>query len=286
MRICPTCRTSYTDDTLRYCLQDGATLVEQLESETPTVALNEQETIQARRQTSSQPRITTVNEGELAREAGARKEGGRSGLVWALIAVIAVLLLVVIGGAIGLAIYLNNSKTVSNSNSSNNTNTNANGGLFGSSGTISPTPTPTASTTPSPSPSSTTKVDAETAKKEVGQTVYRWKSMAEAQNLDSYMGNYADTIDYYNHAGASRSYVRSDKARAFDLYDTITVNLSNMSVSVDESGSTATATFDKEWEFEGPRNSSGKVQSQLKLRNVNGKWLIVGERDLKVYFTR
>jgi len=286
MRICPTCRTSYTDDTLRYCLQDGATLVEQLESETPTVALNEQETIQARRQTSSQPRITTVNEGELTREAGARKGGGRSGLVWALIAVIAVLLLVVIGGAIGLAIYLNNGKTVSNSNSANNTNTNANGGLFGSSGTISPTPTPTASTTPSPSPSPTTKVDAETAKKEVGQTVYRWKSMAEAQNLDSYMGNYADTIDYYNHSGASRSFVRSDKARAFDLYDTITVNLSNMSVSVDESGGTATATFDKEWEFQGPRDSSGKVQSQLKLRNVNGKWLIVGERDLKVYYTR
>jgi hypothetical protein len=110
--------------------------------------------------------------------------------------------------------------------------------------------------------------------------------MAEAQNLDSYMGNYADTVDYYSHAGASRSYVRNDKARAFGLYDTMTVNLTNMNVSVDESGNTATATFDKEWDFQGPRNSSGKVQTQLRLRNVDGRWLIMGERDLKVYYTR
>ena len=34
MKQCPDCRTTYTDETLRFCLQDGGTLVEVAESET------------------------------------------------------------------------------------------------------------------------------------------------------------------------------------------------------------------------------------------------------------
>jgi len=205
----------------------------------------------------------------------------------AVIAVLAMLLIVVIAGAVGIWIYLKNKESVTNSN---NANVNVNGSLFGNSKNM-PTPFPTIATSPTPTPTwvpypTPANVDREHARQEVSQTVYGWKSLAEARNLDAYMGNYGDTIDYYNHGGASRSYVRSDKARAFTMYDSIRVNLSNMNVSVDESGNNATAVFDKEWDFQGSRNSSGKVQSQLKLRNVNGRWLIVGERDLKVYYTR
>jgi ketosteroid isomerase-like protein len=286
MRICPTCRTRYTDDTLRFCLQDGATLVERLESETPTVAFKEQETIEASRKTSSGSDITTSPNEEVTKVGARTHEGGRTGLVWALIAVTAVLATVVVAGAIGIAIFLKDGSTVSNSN---NANTNTNGGLFGSSGTSTPTPTPSPSvalSTPSPSPTRAPNTDIENARREVSQTIYGWKSLAEAQDLNSYMENYADTVDYYNKSGASRSFVRNDKSRAFTMYDSIRTDVSNMNVSVDESGNIATATFDKEWDFRGSRNSSGKVQSQLKLRNVNGRWLIVGERDLKVYYTR
>jgi ketosteroid isomerase-like protein len=288
MRICPTCRTQYTDDTLRYCLQDGAALVEQLQSDTPTVAFKkEHETVEASAKTSSRSGVTTSSDEELTRVAAAKKTAGvrpdfdgacRRPWVW--------LLLSFSQGALGIWLYLKDGGTVPTS--SNNANVNVNGSLSGNSGTNPPTPIPFPSNTPTPVPlpTPTPQVNSEEARKEVSQTIYGWKSMAESKNLDAYMGNYADTVDYYNHSGASRSYVRSDKARAFEMYDSISVDLSNMNVSVDESGNKATATFDKEWDFQGSRNSSGKVQTQLKLRNVNGRWLIVGERDLRVYYTR
>jgi len=288
MRICPTCRTQYTDDTLRYCLQDGAALVEQLQSDTPTVAFKkEHETVEASAKTSSRSGVTTSSDEELTRVAAAKKNSGRpSGLWMALVATLGVVFVVVLAGALGIWLYLKEGGTVPTS--SNNANVNVNGSLSGNSGTNPPTPIPFPSNTPTPVPlpTPTPQVNSEEARKEVSQTIYGWKSMAESKNLDAYMGNYADTVDYYNHSGASRSYVRSDKARAFEMYDSISVDLSNMNVSVDESGNKATATFDKEWDFQGSRNSSGKVQTQLKLRNVNGRWLIVGERDLRVYYTR
>ena len=285
MRTCPTCRTQYTDDTLRYCLQDGAKLVEQLESETPTVAFKEHETVEASRPTVARSGGTTSDDEELTRFAASKRGGHRSGLLIALTAVLAVLLVVVLAGAVGLWFYLKDNDSVS---VSNNANANANGRLSGNSGTnpATPLPYPSITTTPTSIPTPTPHLDREGARQEVSQTVHGWKSLAEAQDLDAYMANYADTVDYYNKSGASRSYVRSDKSRAFTTYDSIGVVLSNMNVSVDENGNTATATFDKEWEFRGSRNSSGKVQTQLKLRNVDGRWLIVGERDLRVYYTR
>ena len=98
------------------------------------------------------------------------------------------------------------------------------------------------------------------------------------------MENYARTVDYYNRPGASRSDVRTDKARAFGTYDSIRMNIGDLNISVEKTGEHATAEFDKEWDFRGERNSSGKVRSQLRLRWEGEKWLIVGERDLRVYY--
>ena len=285
MRICPTCRTQYTDDTLRYCLQDGAALVEQLASDTPTVAFNdERETVERIAQTSSRSRVTTPDDEELTRVAVADKKSSR--LLAVVIAVLGTLLVVVIAGALGTWLYLKDGDKATIS--SNSTNVNVNGRLSGNSAANLPTPIPSLSNTPTspPLPPATPRIDNEHGQQEVSQTVYGWKAMAESKDLDRYMAKYADTIDYYNHSGASRSYVRSDKSRAFEMYDLIRVDLSNMNVSFDESGNTATATFDKEWDFQGPRNSSGKVQTQLKLRNINGDWRIISERDLRVYYTR
>ena len=66
---------------------------------------------------------------------------------------------------------------------------------------------------------------------------------------------------------------------------TMSVSISNMNVSIADSGETATAVFDKEWVFDGTRRSSGKVQQQMQFRKINGEWLITGERDVKVYYT-
>ena len=47
MKPCPVCKTLYSDDTLRFCLQDGAPLGDAKAQEAPTVALNEVATVVA-----------------------------------------------------------------------------------------------------------------------------------------------------------------------------------------------------------------------------------------------
>ena len=99
------------------------------------------------------------------------------------------------------------------------------------------------------------------------------------------MNSYAERVDYYRKRGASIGFVRNDKQKAFSTYNNIEIDISNMSVSPDASGETATVVFDKQWRFEGvEKTSEGKVQQQLQLRKTGGAWKITGERDLKVYY--
>jgi len=100
------------------------------------------------------------------------------------------------------------------------------------------------------------------------------------------MDRYAETVDYYNHHSVGRDVVRKDKQRAFSMFNSINVTISNMDVSLGPDGQTAAAAFDKQWVFIGDHRNEGKVRSQLTFRKVNGEWLITGERDLKVYYTR
>ena len=70
-------------------------------------------------------------------------------------------------------------------------------------------------------------------------------------------------------------------------YDTININIDNVKVTPDASGERATVVLDKEWNFEGAEKfSSGKVQQQLTLNKIGGRWLITGEKDLKIYYTQ
>jgi hypothetical protein len=100
------------------------------------------------------------------------------------------------------------------------------------------------------------------------------------------MSYYADGNDYYKTRGASREFVRNDKQRAFSMFSSININISNMSVTANADGTRATAVFDKEWVFVGARRSAGKVLSQIQFRRIDGNWLITGEKDLKVYYTQ
>ncbi len=99
------------------------------------------------------------------------------------------------------------------------------------------------------------------------------------------MSFYADRLDYYNKKGASIDFVRKDKIRALSPYDDVKLNVSNLSVTPDSTGEIATAVFDKQWFFEGEEKySEGKVQSQVKFKKFGGKWKIISEKDLKVYY--
>ncbi|MGI8885168.1 MAG: L,D-transpeptidase Cds6 family protein [Pyrinomonadaceae bacterium] len=294
MKICPHCQTRYTDDTLQFCLQDGAALASADEQTSmPTAAFNdEQETVVKSRpdkiefdlqnSRQSQNWQQPATSGETKYQTEARKSN--MGLI---IATTVLATILIFGTGVAAWFYFGkDSETAKDANVKNSfpdnsaKNKTENSEVFPPENTDEkPSVRPTLEQNPAPN------FDAEQVKADVSKTVYAWKSAAETTDLTEYMTHYADRLDYYNKRGASLGTVRADKQKAFSTYDTIKINLSNMRVTPDTTGENATAVFDKEWYFENDsKTSEGKVQSRLKLKNVGGAWKITGERDLRVYY--
>ncbi len=122
---------------------------------------------------------------------------------------------------------------------------------------------------------------------DIANVLAAWNRAIEGRDIATHMSYYADTLNtYYNRSNVSANVVRRDKANAFSRYTDIEIELSNVRTQLDASGESATATFDKTWNFTGgERDSSGSVQSMVWLEKRGGGWLITGEKDLKVYYT-
>lgn len=287
MKFCPNCRTQYTDDTLQYCLQDGTPLSFAEEAgETETVVSPKiNEPLRFDLPAQNRP---TIEQNRVTNATVFPPEPKKSNAFLIVLATaFAMLLLFGIVGA-GAWFYFRNQgeiakNTAENQNSQPNSNTKTN---------VNKSPTPTANTwanviTENAAPEKTPipAAEKEKIKTDVVNRINDWKSDGEAIDLDSYMQNYAPTVDYYNKKGATAAQVRSDKLRAFSQFDSISIDITNMTVTPDATGETATAVFDKEWFFESDvKSSSGKVRQELRFRKINNKWLIAGEKDLKLYY--
>ncbi len=292
MKTCPNCHTQYTDDTLRFCLQDGTPLDAARVTEQPTVLLSGQETetvVRANVEVSD----SEITQFKQKQNSGTTNipsyppetaSGSKTSLIVAATAAAMLLLFGIVG--IGAWLYLRGGDDVAKNTKANQNvsvlpNMNSNAKVA-----VTPTASPTVAsnknaTTPVPTP----QIDKPQASREITQQITDWKALAESGDLDAYMRHYAETVDYYRKSRASTDFVRKDKQRAFMMFDSISFTVSNVDISVDDSGERATAAFDKEWVFEGERRSTGKVRQQLQFRKVNGQWLITGERDVKVYYT-
>ena len=300
MKYCPSCQTEYADDTLKFCLQDGTRLTDGAPGYS-TVAFGEPETV-VRPNAGEKMRFDIGNSG--AENVPTRQNTQTSSFQpepkssnTALTILLTALGMLVIFGLVGAGAWLYFRKDQSGITQNTNNSTNSANQTFdndlakNSNAKKSPTPKTAANASvsnvfPNSANSATPPtIDSEQVKKEVSASLDNWKSQSESRNLNAYMASYADTVDYYKKSGASNSFVRNDKQRAFDKFDTIRVNLSNLSVTPDASGERATVTLDKEWQFSGAESSSsGKVRQQLSLRKIGGKWLITAEKDLKVYY--
>jgi ketosteroid isomerase-like protein len=129
--------------------------------------------------------------------------------------------------------------------------------------------------------------DAARVSKEVGDALESWADTTRERDLDAHMASYADTLEtYYKKTNVPASQVRADRARAFERYDDIDVQLTNVEVVPDPTGARANVTLDKTWRFDSSdKNSTGSVRQQLTLVKAGGHWLITAERDLQVYYT-
>lgn len=301
MKICPQCNNRYTDEMLKFCLQDGTELVDESAdySTNPTVAFGETETetvISSKKPERISFDINNEREdsGEQHRTANIpppiQAEPKSSKTLLAVLATAFGMLLLF--GIIGMGAYFymngKDSQVAINENNKN-TSTDSDNNLNKNVDSETPTPEKTAKPTPEKSkeskPTPLPDENPEATKKAVTDTVYNWTSAAESGNLGSYMSYYALNLDYYNKKNASRSFVQNDKQRAFSKYDNISSTLSNMKITPSADGKTAVAVFDKQWLFTGEvSESSGKVQSQLKFKKDGDRWLITSERDLKVYY--
>lgn len=287
MKICPKCGTQYTDPTLSFCLQDGNRLSAETSMDAPTVALDEEEMTRISSGVSGQRvqipvdnyrSMSGINAG--SQTGNLRSEKKPIGKLVAL-TVLAILGLALLGSMIVYFILQANVKRSVATNS-----------------TVTPTPitekTPisTPGRTPSPKPSGTpsstpdNSFDASAEKEAVNERLENWSNGISDNDLAGYIDNYAPTVDYYTKIQVSRSTVKADKARAFSMYSDMTVNLSNVDIMLDASGKEATVVLDKEWNFVGDHSSTGKVRQSIKLKKIDGQWLIAGERDVKVYYKR
>jgi len=298
MKHCPNCQTRYTDDTLRFCLQDGTPLADDSEEMPPTVAFGETETetVISPRQVERLP-VDAPN-WEQSRETGVsptQTGPPRKSKTLPIVLLTAFVTLLLLGaGGIGAWLYLrnqrNNQNEIAKNSAANSQIANTNSNLKANAkNSPSPTATPknqdnsNANAVETPTP---VAVNVAQVKKEVSGRINSWIDLTESRNINEYMNLYAGTVDYYNKSNVSAAAIRNDKQRAFNSFDSIEMNISNLSVTPDATGERATAVFDKEWVFQGEEKySAGKVQSQLQLRKINNQWLIVGERDLKVYYT-
>ena len=129
--------------------------------------------------------------------------------------------------------------------------------------------------------------DAAEVRREVGDALEEWVASTRDRDLEKHMGHYADRLEtFYKRQNVPAAQVRAERQSAFVRYDDVSVTLGNVQVTPDPTGARATAVFDKTWEFDSPdKNTKGSVQQQLTLVRAGGRWLITGERDLRVYYS-
>ncbi len=307
MKQCPSCRTSYTDDSLKYCLQDGTALVENTNSSSETIAYDDAPTVISPRKVepiridvpdsewqsweeSKQAKIPPIEAAPyqpVQIEPAPTRSNTTSTVLLTVLGMLGLLAIAGIGGWL----YLNNKKTevavnvnTSATNSrSVNANATANQGSNANNLAV-PTQTPRAALTPAPKPTLNPE-QSQAVTDDVKTLVDEWKSSSENLDLETHLSQYASTVDYYKGGRIGLARVRADKQRAYEQFDSITFNITNMKVTPDASGEKASAIFDKEWTFEGENKfSSGKVQQQLSLSKIDGRWKITGEKDLKIYY--
>lgn len=148
-----------------------------------------------------------------------------------------------------------------------------------------PQPSGTTATPQRMQPIAKPSINTAELKQEVFGTLDGWAAASRAHDLDAHMSYYAQTLDtYYKRYNVGVDFVRADRARAYNRYYKLDIQLSNVEITIDPSGERATAVLDKAFSFEGDKYLSGKVREMVWLAKISGRWLITGEKDVQVYY--
>lgn len=275
MKVCPKCNSSYSDETLNFCLTDGVPLVvEELLEDHLSKAENWQEAETlfdpnfkvhplSTHDTSPNSSADTNPKLRLKTESFSISQPKPSRLY--LFPLLGVLATVLVVGGIFSWLYMNPS-TPNPANKQNQTGQQKD----------------------SNSKRMTVQLTAEQEneiKKEVGDLLEGWRLSIEKRDADANVKFYTDTLEtYYKESGIDKNHVRADRQRAVDRYESLSLQVDNLKITP-ETPESASAIFDKSWTFKSQSKiSTGSVQQEMYFSKQNGKWLINGEKDIKVYY--
>ena len=139
MKVCPTCRRTYEDDGLNFCLEDGSVLtLSAADSAAPTIAMSSPRPTAAHPASGIQTSRDAQQQQSDSRVVAAKRKSSRA-WVWVL-GIVGILVLVCGGGAAGVFFYV---ASVANSNSGNRTIANTNNSRSNTTNRPSPSPSTT-----------------------------------------------------------------------------------------------------------------------------------------------
>lgn len=122
-------------------------------------------------------------------------------------------------------------------------------------------------------------------KSEVVDFMNGWRETNEKKDIEAHIAHYVDNLQiYYGESGIDKNHVRADRLRAYQRYDTISIQLDKLKITA-EAEDAATVVFDKTWTMKNAKKTStGSVEQEIHVSKIKGKWLIDAEKDVKVYY--
>jgi hypothetical protein len=262
MKICPKCQSTFTDETLNFCLSDGETLVvselyhssDFVYSEDATIADAKFQVPQLVHHTNPNPTSSTV---ELSKQftqfVPAPPKPNRT---------LPIILISILGlsAIAGSYFYFKDPKPVTPAFKE----------------VSQPTNRPVANL----SNEQLSRIN-----QEISAFIDAWKTSIEKKDMDLHLKHYSNSIEmFYKDGGVDRNFVKAIRQKALDNYDTLEIKIDNLKISP-ETNDSVYAIFDKSWTFKNNvKTTTGQVQQELHLVKQDGKIQIIGEKDLKVYF--
>jgi len=116
----------------------------------------------------------------------------------------------------------------------------------------------------------------------IAQLLDRWVTASRKRDVETMSQAYAPRVDrFYGNRNVTRDWVKRYRQEALrKIGDVRRLELGNVDITV-TGPATATALFDKTWEFAGRSRSSGAVREQVNLKKLDGRWQITSEFDLR-----
>ena len=269
MKVCPKCNSSYSDETLNFCLTDGVPLVaeeilDEYLSKHNSKSWHTADTLVDQRFSLADVRPTSVGTSAPTFELGnttARNMMPPPKSYKTHYTILGAALILILGGGV----WWFSKAPVNQANKSV---------LSEETASI-----PKHAIVPI-SPEQEAQV-----KKELTAFMLNWAKTNSDKNSDAHLAHYANMLEiYYGESGKDKNHVLADRLRAYQRYDTIQMQVDNLKITP-ESTESASIIFDKSWTMKNDKKTSiGSVQQEIHVTKTNGKWLIDAEKDLKVYF--